>query len=75
MNKESENKLDHTHPDNLAELRSFALMMGASQYYSDGGLIAMVCPQFAGKSLQDLTPEELQELMTAAEQMEFGEEE
>lgn len=42
-------------------------MMGADQVLSDGEMIAMLCPHLAGKTLAELTPAELAEVMRAAE--------
>lgn len=50
------------------DLEEFAAMLGADQIYSDEGLISMLCPEFAGKSMQDLTGSELEELMRVASQ-------
>jgi hypothetical protein len=48
------------------ELESMAGMFGASQSFSDRGLIAMLCPELEGKSMQELTPEQFQQLLAAA---------
>jgi hypothetical protein len=48
------------------ELSSMAQMFGATQSFSDQGLIAMLCPELEGKTMQELTPEEFQQLLAAA---------
>ncbi|MCS6959710.1 MAG: hypothetical protein RMK91_06630 [Pseudanabaenaceae cyanobacterium SKYGB_i_bin29] len=42
-------------------------MMGADQVLTDRQMIAMLCPHLAGKTLAELTPEEVAELLKAAE--------
>jgi len=48
------------------ELISMAQMFGAAQSFSDRGLIAMLCPELEGKSMAELTAEEFQQLLAAA---------
>jgi hypothetical protein len=42
-------------------------MMGAEQVFTDGEMIALLCPALAGKTLAQLTPAEFDQLMAAAQ--------
>ncbi len=55
------------------ELHLMAEMMGAQQQFTDAGLVSMLCPDLAGKTLAMLTAEERQRLMAAAEAFSFPE--
>ncbi len=48
------------------ELESMAAMFGANQIFSDRGLIMLLCPELEGKSMQDLSTEEVQKLINQA---------
>lgn len=47
-------------------------MIGADQVLSDREMIAMLCPHLAGKTLAELTPAELAEVMRVAESFPVG---
>jgi hypothetical protein len=49
-----------------SELESMAAMFGAVQSFSDRGLIMLLCPELEGKSMQDLSTEEVQILIDRA---------
>ncbi len=42
-------------------------MMGAEQVFSDADMVAMLCPDLAGKTLAELSPIEFERLMSAAQ--------
>lgn len=42
-------------------------LMGAEQVFSDTDMVAMLCPDLTGKTLEALTPIEFDRLMTAAQ--------
>ncbi|HAN46783.1 MAG TPA: hypothetical protein DCQ32_09570 [Cyanobacteria bacterium UBA8156] len=48
------------------DLRWFGAQMGAQQLFGDRQVVAMLLPHLAGKTMAELTPAEVQELLTAA---------
>jgi hypothetical protein len=48
------------------DLRWFGAQMGAQQLFGDRQVVAMLLPHLAGKTMADLTPAEVQELLAAA---------
>lgn len=51
---------------NHPELQEFAQLLGADQVFTDQGMIALLCPELAGKSLAELSPDQFALLQAAA---------
>ncbi|AFY71515.1 hypothetical protein Pse7367_3274 [Thalassoporum mexicanum PCC 7367] len=60
---------DEEQKQNLQELRQFAGMMGGTQIFTEHNFLSLISPKYAGRSIRDLSEEELKEVMELAAQM------